>query len=134
MATVNIRGKEFPLCLTVAAVDEINQKCGSIKNIGTFLDGASDKRSFDLGEATRNTAWMLALLLREGEENRLISAKFDGCDVNRSEVPDEATLGHLLTIAQALECRNAVLSAVSESLHQEIEAAHPKNAENADQK
>ena len=134
MATVNIRGKEFPLCLTVAAVDEINQKCGSIKNIGTFLDGASEKHSFNLGAATRNTAWILALLLREGEENRLICAKFDGCDVNRSEVPDEVALGHLLTMAQALECRNAVLSAVSESLHQEIEASHSKNAESTEQK
>lgn len=134
MVTVDIRGKKFPLCLTVAAVDEINEQCGSIKNIGTFLDGASEGRTFDMGRAMHNTAWMLDLLIREGEENRLINARFHGDATERREVPDFDTLRHLLTVAEAQKCREDVFRAVTESLTQEIEASYQKNAENADQK
>jgi len=134
MVTVDIRGKQFPLCLTVAAVDEINEQCGSIKNIGTFLDGASEGRAFDLGQSSRNTAWMLGLLIREGEENRLLSARLNGDAPERIAVPDSNMLRHLLTVAEAQKCREDVFRAVSESLTQEIEASYPKNAENADQK
>ena len=134
MVTVEIRGKEFPLCLTVAAVDKINEKCGSLKNIGTFLDGAAAGQSLEMGRAMYNTAWLLGLLIQEGEENRLISAKFDGGDKVRREVPDSDALCHLMTVAEVKKYREAVFSAVNESLTQEIEAAHPKNVKSADQK
>lgn len=134
MVTVKIRGKEFPLCLTVAAVDAVNTKCGSLKQLGGFLDGKDESGAVDFGRAMHNTAWMLCLLLREGEENRLVCARFDGAAVERRAVPDSEAVCHLLTVATAKKYRSAVLDAVHESMTQDIEAEHSKNGEHAEQK
>ena len=134
MVTVEIRGKTFPLCLTVAAVDMINARCGSLKQLDSFLDGKDEAGTADLGRAMHNTAWMLGLLLREGEENRLVSARFDGEATERRAVPDSEAMCHLLTVSTAKRYRKAVLDAVYESMVQDIEAEHPKNGEHAGQK
>ena len=133
MVSVNIGGKEFPLCLTVAAVDKINAKCGSIKQIGAFLDGKEGGGAFEMGRAMHNTAWLLGLLIQEGEENRLVNARLAGEKTERRTVPDSEAICHLLTVATASKYRGAVMNAVHESLRQDIEAEHPKNAENAEQ-
>lgn len=134
MVTVNIRGKEFPLCLTVAAVEVINGRCGSLKQLGSFLDGNDETGTADFGRMMHNTAWILGLLLQEGEENRLINARFAGQTVERRAVPGPDAMCHLLTVAGAAKYRSAVLDAVRESMVQDIEAEHPKNAEHAEQK
>ena len=130
MVQVEIRGKQFPLCLTVAALDEVNGKCGGLSGIPKFLDGNENGKS-DSSRAICNTAWMLALLIQEGEENRLIMARFDGEQAERRDVPDEETVRHLLTMSSARKYRAAVYEAVTESMTQEIEALYPKNGESA---
>lgn len=132
MVTVEIRGKQFPLCLTVAAVDEVNEKCGSIRDVGAFLDGRTDNGTTEYGRALSNTAWMLGLLIREGEEHRLVEARFAGEKVERRNVPDSDALSHLFTVAEVKNYRNAVLNAVNESFHQDIEAEHSKNVASAE--
>lgn len=126
MVEVDIRGKKFPLCLTVTALDKVNEKCGGLKNLMPFLKGYGDG-----AKAVYNTAWMLGLMIFEGEENRLVCARFDGEKVERRAVPDSTAICHLLTPATARAYREAVLEAVTESMHQEIEAERQKNAENA---
>lgn len=133
MVTVEIRGKEFPLCLTVAAVDKVNEKCGSISNIGAFLDGKDSSKKFELGRAMYNTAWLLGLLIQEGEENRLVNARFEGEKTERREVPNADALCHLLTVGTAKMYWDAVITAVNESMVQDIEASYPKNVKNAEQ-
>ena len=144
MVEVEIRGKKFPLCLTVAALDQINAKCGGMKGISAFLDGAdqifqiSPQRSTpdedgNAGKAICNTAWMLALLIREGEENRFACARFDGEQAERRAVPDLDTINHLLTVASVNKYRLAVIQAVNESMKQEVEALYPKNVKDAEQ-
>lgn len=132
MVMVEIRGKQFPLCLTVAALDEINAKCGGIDGIGKFLDGINDEGKRDLNQSVCNTAWMLSLLIQEGEENRLVCARCDGEKAERRAVPDASAIGHLLTVASAIKYKMVVVAAVNESLTQEIEAANPKNAKSAE--
>lgn len=134
MVTVEIGGKEFPLCLTVAAVDAVNAKCGSFSQLSSFLDGKDESGTVDLGRLVHSTAWMLGLLIQEGEENRLVSARFDGKTVERRAVPDSEAMCHLLTVSMAKKYRSAVLDAVHESLVRDIEAEHPKNGEHAEQK
>lgn len=144
MVEVEIRGKKFPLCLTVAALDKINAKCGGLGNISAFLDGnepsymlhpeqAAQSEKGNTGKALCNTAWMLGLLIQEGEENRLVCARLDGEKVERCAVPDAETISHLLTVASAKKCRLAVFEAVNESMKQEIEAVYPKNGNDAEQ-
>ena len=132
MVEVEIRGKPFPLCLTVAALDKINEKCGGMKNIGAFLDGKSADGSKSTTQMVVNTAWMLGLLIQEGEENRLVLARFDDEKTERRAVPDVAAISHLLTIASVNKYRTAVIDAVNESMVQEIEAVYPKNVKDAE--
>ena len=133
MVTVTIRGKEFPLCLTVAALDEINRKCGGMKQLYPFLNGEDGSGNEKTSVMICNTAWALGLLLREGEENRLVNARFAGEKTERRAVPDEDAMAHYLNVATAMHYRTAVLDAVSESMQQDIEAEYEKNGESAGQ-
>lgn len=127
MAAVRIRGKEFPLCLTVAALDEVNRRCGGMKQLGAFLNGEDGTGNEKNSVMICNTAWMLGLLIREGEENRLINARFNGDKTERRVVPDENDMMHYLNVQTALRYRLDVLQAVNESMRQDIEAEYEKN-------
>lgn len=127
MVKVNIRGKEFPLCLTVAALDKINDKCGGLSELHTFLYGTDN-----LSEAFRNTAWLLALLLEEGEKNRIVCSQFDGAHVEEINLPDCEDLCSMVTIHTMMRYRVAALQAIEQSMSQDIEASYPKNVESAE--
>lgn len=127
MANVTIRGKKFPLCLTVAALDKINEKCGGLSELQNFLIGDGN-----VSRAFHNTAWMLALLIEEGEKNRQICAQFDGHEAERVQLPNYDQLCAISTIYTMMRYRNICLGAISESLHQDIEASYPKNVESAE--
>ena len=138
MVEVTIRGKQFPLCLTVAALDKINEKCGSIAHIGEFLNGyPGEGEDTDLNASSRaavNCGWMLGVLIQEGEENRLVEARFAGEPAERRAVPDAEDLAHLLTPGMEKHYRVAVWQAVNESLKQTVEAENPKNVQKAEQR
>lgn len=127
MAKVTIRGKEFPLCLTVAALDQINDKCGGLSELQNFLLGDGD-----VSRAYRNTAWMLALLIEEGEKNRQICSLFDGRKVESVQLPTYEQLCTMSTIYSMMRYRSICLDAISESMNQDIEASYPKNVESAE--
>lgn len=141
MVEVHILGKSYPLCLTVAALDDINSKCGGLDKIGQFLDGRqpplmilggqepADEGTPNMAAMAVNTAWLLAVLIREGENNRLMRSKLAGEAAERRPVPGAEDLRQLLTIASVLKCRKAVFEAVSESMEKDIEAVYPKNAD-----
>lgn len=127
MVEVEIRGKKFPLCLTVAALDKINDRCGSLKDFLNFLQGGGDMNTIVI-----NTSWALALLMAEGEENRLICAELDGKETARRQVPGAQALAHMLTPGAVQKYRVAVLTAVNESMRQDIEAEYSKNGDHAE--
>lgn len=133
MVEIEVRGKKFPLCLTVAALDKVNEKCGGLQHIGAFLDGKGTDGASSSSRAMANTVWLLALLLHEGEENRLVFARLGGEDAKRQDIPNQEALSHLLTVASANRYRTAVIQAVNESMVQEIEALYPKNVKDAEQ-
>lgn len=128
MVKVDIRGKEFPLCLTVTALDKINDKCGGISELTSFLSGSGD-----LSKSFRNTAWLLALLIEEGEKNRAVCAQFDGNPVEQANLPDYEQLCSMCTIHTMMRYRGVALEAITASMQQDIEASHSKNGENAEQ-
>lgn len=143
--TATVRAVEFPLCLTVAAVDEINARCGGLNALSAFLRGdpedtdgmtPEEKESALAAAACRarvNNAWMLGLLIREGEENRRIEAAFSGGDTAPRRVPDEREMLHLLTPGQAEGYYLPVLLAVNEGMRRTIEAQSLKNGMQAGQ-
>lgn len=141
--TVTIRGKKFPLCLTVAALDALNDKCGGIGGIMDFLRGypadtagmteteAENANLEAVSRARYNNAWMLGLLVQEGEENRLMEAQFDGGDCKRRAVPGPEEMVHLLTPGEIQEYQLSVLLAVNESMKRNLEVVPSKNADQA---
>lgn len=143
--TVKIRGKEFPLCLTVAALDKINDKCGGLSGIMNFLkgrpeetEGLTDEQKEKLAaeaasRAKCNNTWMLGLLMQEGEENRLLEARFGDGDRSRRAVPEPEELMHLLTPGQIEEYRLSVLMAVNEGMKRTFEAVPSKNGDQAEE-
>lgn len=137
MTKVEIRGKEFPLCLTVAALDQINSKCGGLKNLNEFLlrrvsagDGSETKPRTEIKIV--NLVWLLGLLIQEGEENRLVEMRFSGEKPVRRAVPDPDAIAHLLTPGSAIRYLGPVYAAINDSMHQDIEASYEKNGENAE--
>lgn len=136
---VEIRGKKFPLCLTVAALDPIREKCDGLANIYRFINGyPEDTEDMDKEQAEiatleaanrskENVAWMLGLLIREGEENRLMEARFetDG-DTTRRPVPGPEEMVHLLKPNEALAYYLPVYKAITDSMLRKLEAT-PKN-------
>ena len=127
MVTAEIRGVKFPLCLTAAAVDDINDLCGGIDKLGDYISGSGAP-----AKAARNIAVVLGILVREGEENRLVEARFSGEKTDRIRVPSSDDLKHLLTPAEAIDYRPVVLQAISESLSRKMEAEPSKNAVGAE--
>lgn len=146
MVKVNIRGKEFPLCLTVAALDKINDKCGGLAGLASFLycsdegDGATGNRilmgqrdTANMIKSFRNTAWMLALLIEEGAKNHAVCAQFDVSAVEPINLPSYEQLCSMCNIYTMLRYRGNVIDAITASMQQDIEASHSKNVENAEQ-
>ena len=131
MVTVKLWGQEYPLCLTVGALDQINEKCGSLTEVSTFLDGGHEK---NYQQMLVNTAWMLSLLMQEGEENRLVLSRYGGTgECERRDIPDHKAICSGLTLQMAAQCRLQVLAAINESLTQKIEADYGKKKESVEQ-
>lgn len=145
MVEVQICGKTYPLCLTVAALDEVSSRCGGLNNVGSFMDGVEScyiippegedtpNRKGDLSVMASNATWLLGVLLREGENNRQMRLRMDGQPVEPRFVPDCQQLTQLLTVASAIRYRTAVFNAITESMNREIEAVYPKNVKDAEQ-
>lgn len=134
MISVEIRGKQFPLCLTVAAIDEITAKCGGMGNLHDFLfpkASADNDQSLDLYRQAENLTWMLGLLIREGEENRVVNAQFFGDRPERVKVPGSTELAHLFKVGEVFHYSGSITAAISESFAQTIEAKHEKNVPHA---
>lgn len=123
MVNAEIRGKQFPLCLTVGALDEIGATCGGLGKLSEYLHGDGSV----VGVASRTT-WALALLMREGQANRRATARICGEEIPEQYVPDAAVLADALTPGEACGYLGVVLEAVAQSLEQKIEAAPSKNA------
>lgn len=126
--TAMICGKEYPLCMTVEAFGQITQACGGLDKLGNYLDGNGD-----INKMISNTAFVLAILLQEGEENRRMVASFyaDGGTEAR-KVPTESELCSLLMPRQLVQLRPDIMSAINESMKQEVEAAPAKNGDGAE--
>lgn len=124
--TVTIRGVQYPLCLTVAAFEQISEKCGGWENLQQFLLGGDN-----FARAVGNTAYTLGVLIQEGEENRQMEARFSGEKTAPVVVPGPECFIHFRP-AEVIQYREAVLQAIAASMQQEVETEPPKNAEGAE--
>lgn len=115
---VKIRDREYPLCMTVHAFAAIVDAGGGLEKLGNFLSGNGDA-----AKAIENTAYALGTLIREGEENRRITAEcFGDGDAKPRKVPGPKDICSLLTPAEIMPLRDIVLRAIFRSMDQQMEA------------
>ena len=123
MQTVELLGAEFPLCLTVAAVERLQGKglrLGDIAQLYTTGEGR------DIQTCVENTLWLLEVLMQGGQDNGLIRGE---------TIPDHPSLDdlrHLMTPGQGLHhILPQVVMAVNDGLGRTAEADHEKNGADA---
>lgn len=128
--TATINGVSYPLCLTVAAMDELEIAGYHINDVSRLLSPGDD---LTLEQLIKNIVWLLAIYIREGELNRHCCAE-DGDEVR--PVPTLDALSHILTPVEALALRVPLMEATVASISQTIQVdpeAMAKNGEGAAQ-
>ena len=111
-----IAGLDYPLCLTVAAMDELDTAGYGINDICRLLTPAE---GLTVEQVVKNAVWLLDILLREGEQNRHCLA--DAGDELKS-VPTLEELCHMLTPIEVLKLRPALMDATMASITVAVEA------------
>lgn len=111
-----IAGMEYPLCLTVAALDELDTAGYGINDICRLL---TPDEGLTVEQIAKNVVWLLDILLREGEQNRHCLA--DAGD-ELLPVPTLEELCHMLTPIDAMNLRPALMEATMASITVAVEA------------
>nr|DAH22407.1 MAG TPA: hypothetical protein [Caudoviricetes sp.] len=126
---VEIRGEEFPLCLTVEGLERVTELCGGLGNLKNYIFGkGSDAEPAEAGKAYANMVRVLGILIQEGEANRYMEERWGDPKAERRLVPGAEELRHLLTPGESIRYRADVIQAINDGLAQKIEAAPEKNA------
>lgn len=112
----SVAGREYPLCLTVAAMDELDTAGYGINDICRLL---TPDEGLTVEQIAKNAVWLLDILLREGEQNRHCLA--DAGDELKS-VPTLEELCHMLTPIEALKLRPALMDATMASITIAVES------------
>lgn len=99
MATVTLRGQEWPLLFDLNAVEAVQERYGDVESLMDELGKAGETR------------WLLALLIREG-----VAARNDEEGLHDLP-PTEEQVGRMVTLAdlQSTATAQAILEAFAES-------------------
>lgn len=121
---VSIHGKQYPLCLTVAANEKLNDTYGGMKNLIAGVKNDSQK-------AASSYVGLLHILLEGGANRQKALAWISGAAAEVEPVPDLETLQDLLSIADVAEYKGAILEALAVSSMATVET-EPDESKNAD--
>lgn len=117
MERVKILGQEYPLCLTVAVLDDLESRGLRLKDIDTLYTTAADR---DAHDCIRNSTWLLSRLMLRGCQH----AENEGAEDVPVPLP-LAVLETALTPGDVLhEVIPAVCRAISDGMTRRIEAQH----------
>lgn len=117
MVTINLAGREYPLCFSFTAMKRISERFGSIQKMGEALDRASDDIAAFV-DALNDT---LKILIEAGR----IYAAHNGMEVpppldcEPADLLDNSSMGAL----------TAVFAAINGDSKRTVEVAPGKNAE-----
>lgn len=125
MVKIKILGNEYPLVLTVAALDDLKARGVALSEVGGLL---ALREGTTIETVVDNSLWLLGVLMREGKAN----AAYTSPEMAVGELPTAEELRHILTPGQVLYDILPQLSrALMESMARTTEAAHEKNAADA---
>lgn len=117
MRTIAIGGKDYPLALTLGAMEVMDGVCGGFENAGKMFDG---KRAAEL---VSMVVKILHILMEGGRD--YVAAQGG----KPSEVPDEHSLRHLFLVKDMAEVKTTIFAAMAESMVRTVDVEpDPKNA------
>lgn len=127
----NIKGKKFPLCLTVAAANAIEKQFGSVGQVGKSVAEHAEKD--ELGEMMRVILTALRPLAEAGRNYLAASAAFSGVEPETvDELPSDDTLQAILSGTEIVEIWGDVANALRGGSSREVEAAPDNSAKNGE--
>lgn len=129
----SIKGKKFPLCLTIGAADALEKSFGTIGAIGKSVSEHADKD--ELGEMMRVILTALRPLAAAGKEYLDQNAAFLGKKPESSvDLPSDEVLQAILSGAEIVSIWADIALALRGGSSREVETApdnSPKNGETA---
>lgn len=118
MVTYRIKGKDFPMALTLKAMDELDQQYGGIENLPEAFDGKTAMGLLSI------CVDMLIILMKGGRDYQI---EMEG---QAEDVPSKETLACLLMPKDIAEIKTAIFASIKESMNHEVELEpDQKNAE-----
>lgn len=128
MVTFTLAGVEYPLCLTVAVLDDLQERGLRLKDIDTLYTIGEGR---DMQDCIEGSLWLLERLMVRGHDYALNNGAKD------AEVPTPlpaVVLRASLTPGQVLhEVIPSVCAAITEGLSRQIEAQHEQKKDGAEE-
>lgn len=124
MAEIAICGQRYPLCLTVAVLDDLEVRGLRLKDIDSLYTMAEGE---DYQDVIEKALWLLEALMRRGAEHEALEG---GSPVY--PVPEPEELRCVMTPGQVLhEAVPAIIEAIGEGLARKIETARDTKKDGA---
>lgn len=127
-----IKGKKFPLCLTVGAADELEKAFGGIQAIGQSVTDHANKD--ELGPMLHTILSAFLPLAKAGKDYLTARAAFSGEKAESTpDVPEEDVLRSILSGTEIVEnILPAVTNALNGGSSRDVEVAPDNSAKNGE--
>ena len=129
----NIKGKKFPLCLTIGAADVLEKAFGNVNAVVESVTAHADKQ--ELAEMMRVILTVLRPLAEAGKAYLAASASFSGEKSEKiADLPADDVLQAILSGTEIVEIWADVAMALRGGSSRDVEVAtdnNPKNGETA---
>nr|DAG46622.1 MAG TPA: hypothetical protein [Caudoviricetes sp.] len=131
IAWTNIKGKKFPLCLTVGSSEDLEKAFGSIDAIGKSVTEHAEKG--ELSEMMRTILTALRPLAEAGKCYLAASAAFSGEKVEEiDDLPPNETLNIILSGTEIIDIWADVALALRGGSSRDVEVAPDNSSKNGE--
>ena len=127
----NIKGKKFPLCLTIGAADVLEKTFGNVNAVVESVTAHADKQ--ELAEMMRVILTVLRPLAEAGKAYLAASASFSGeMSENTADLPADDVLQAILSGTEIVEIWADVAMALRGGSSRDVEVATDNNPQNGE--
>ena len=117
ITTFNFCGQERTVAFTVAAAEMLDEKAGSLEQLGEWLAGDGGQMAA-LGRCVE----IVQLLMAEGENYERLQARYSGQERKDLAVPTAEELKSLYTVQDLATLKDVIFGAISAGQQQEVES------------
>ena len=110
---VKIGGQEYRMLLSFYATREISRRFGSLQKMADKMANTAD-----FGELAEHLAFLLHLLVEQGEMNHHLLNP----DAPARKIPDEESIMMLMAPGDVDDIRGGILGAITKGMRREVES------------